>query len=85
MTGKKTLIALIAAAGLALASAASTAQAGTEKDDNSLGGSKVGPLGQPLGGPSTWGARGFPRAALAYGAYAFVPYHVQRHTHTRVR
>ena len=84
MTRKKTLIALLTAVGLGLVSVAS-AQAGTEKDDNDLGGSKVGPLGQPLGGPSTWGARGFPRAALAYGAYAFVPYHAHKHTRIRVR
>jgi hypothetical protein len=83
VTRKKTVIALLTAVGLGLVSVA--AQAGTEKDDNDLGGSKVGPLGQPLGGPSTWGARGFPRAALDYGAYAFVPYHAHKHTPTRAR
>jgi hypothetical protein len=84
MNGKKTLIALLTAVGLGLVSVAS-AQAGTEKDDNDRGGIKVGPLGQPLGGPSTWGARGFPAAALAYGSYAYVPYHAHKRTHTRVR
>lgn len=88
MTAKKTLIALLAATGVALASAASTAQAGTEKDDGDRGGIKIGPLGQPLGGPSTWGARGFPSAAspyaaVPYGAYGFVPNHTRKHAHAR--
>jgi hypothetical protein len=78
MTGKKTLIAVFTALGLALVSVGSV-QANT----NSMGGSKVGPLGQRMGGPSGWGARGFPHAA--YRAHAFVPYHAHKHAHIRVR
>ena len=57
---KKMLVAITAVA-LGIAGAASSAQAGNDRDDdgNGQGGIKVGPLGQRFGGPPTGGAFAF--------------------------
>ncbi|HEX8811799.1 MAG TPA: hypothetical protein VF742_07380 [Terracidiphilus sp.] len=47
---KKTLIA-IAAVALGIAGAASSAQAGNDRDEYDHGGFKIGPLGQSFGSP----------------------------------
>jgi hypothetical protein len=65
----KTTMALLAAA--AMFGTVSAAQAGSKDDPDSGGASgpsgyRIGPLGQPMGGPMTW--RGRP-----YSVYAYVP------------
>jgi len=81
----KITIAILAAA--AIFGAASAAQAGGRDDADQSGGARIGPLGQPLGGPSAW--RGRPSSIYAYvprsrldqryfrdrpsSAYAYVP------------
>ena len=68
MFAKTTTIALVAAA--AILGAVAAAQAGSKDDgDSGVSGSfgyRIGPLGQPLGGPYAW--RGRPP-----GIYAYVP------------
>src|SRR5437016_14447463 len=68
MSGKKTLIALSTA--IALGLAGSTAALASDHEDQS-GGFKIGPLGQPMGGPSEWGASGAYSGGVAYG---FLPH-----------
>jgi hypothetical protein len=61
----KTTIALLAAA--AIFGAASAAQAGSRDEDAGGGSSygfRIGPLGQPMGGPMAW--RGRPSSVYAY-------------------
>jgi hypothetical protein len=64
----RTTIALLAAA--AMFGAVSAAQAGSKSDGDSAGASsgssgfRVGPGGQPMGGPMAW--RGRPRSVYAY-------------------
>src|SRR6516164_3639710 len=81
----KMTIAILAAA--AIFAGAAAAQAGSRDDANQAGGARIGPLGQPLGGPSAW--RGRPSSIYAYvprsrldqryfgdrpsSAYAYVP------------
>ena len=54
MSRKKMLI-TIAAVALGIAGIVSSAQAGS-KDDDDVGGSKIGPLGQVMGSPPASGA-----------------------------
>jgi hypothetical protein len=72
MGSKRSLLALSIAAALSVAGAASSAQAGSERDDP--GGYRIGPLGQVFGGSSEWGASG----ARSYGFAA--PVHTRHHT-----
>jgi hypothetical protein len=65
MSGNKSLIALSAALALGVLGATSAAQASDHEDET--GGFRIGPLGQLMGTPSQWGARGAPRSAYAYG------------------
>jgi hypothetical protein len=62
----KTAIALLAAA--AVFGAVSAAQAGSRDDGDAGGGGsygfRIGPLGQPMGGPTAW--RGRPSSVYAY-------------------
>jgi len=65
-TMSKTTIAMALSAFIAFG-VASAAQAGTRDDESpSSGGFRIGPLGQPMGGPYAW--RGRP-----YSIYAYVP------------
>jgi len=58
----KTGIAILAAA--TIFGAASAALAGSKDDADHSGGARIGPMGQVMGGPSTW--RGRPSSAYAY-------------------
>jgi hypothetical protein len=66
----RTSIAILAAAAIFGAASAAQAEGGSKADPDSTtavgGGSRIGPLGQPLGGPGAW--RGRP-----YSVYAYVP------------
>ena len=68
----RTSIALLAAAAMLGAVTAAQASGGSRNDgDSSVGASygfRIGPMGQPMGGPSTW--RGRPPSI-----YAYVPRH----------
>jgi hypothetical protein len=59
----------IAFAAALMVGAASAALASDHEDQS--GGFKIGPLGQPMGGPSEWGASGAYSGGVAYG---FLPH-----------
>jgi hypothetical protein len=74
MTNKTTMALAIAV----ILTAAPAVQAGSKDDPDRQGGFRIGPLGQIMGGPSTW--RGRPFSAYAYvprsrlnGVYAYSP------------
>jgi hypothetical protein len=75
MSGKRNLLALGVAIALGVAGAASSAQAGSERDDVDSGGYRIGPLGQVFGGSSDW--RGAPQGGYAYGFAS--PVHTHHH------
>jgi hypothetical protein len=63
MSDKRTLIALSTAIALGILGA--SAAMASERDET--GGFRIGPLGQVMGTPSEWGAKGAPAGASAYG------------------
>src|SRR5437879_10667858 len=66
-TGDRTMFTKtkIAFAAALMVGAASAALASDHEDQS--GGFKIGPLGQPMGGPSEWGASGAYSGRVAYG------------------
>ena len=82
MSDKKTLIALSTAIALGILGAASAAMA-SERDET--GGFRIGPLGQVLGTPSEWGAKGAPAGASAYGLVPADKKHHAGHAQTQTR
>jgi hypothetical protein len=83
MRNRKTLIALSTAIVLGVFGASSLAYANDPTD--SYGGFKIGPMGQTMGSPSDWGARGAPAGATAYGFASPSQAQHATHKHTQVR
>jgi hypothetical protein len=79
MSAKRNLFALFTVIALGVAGIASSAQAGSDRDE--AGGYRIGPLGQSFGGSSEWGASG----RYAYGFASPVRTHHPAQKKTRAR